>query len=186
MDKSGFSRLLPEEAGRISGSNCTGGTRLPLTRILAFNGRPTSHISSTSHISHTSHILHPATPRYRYSGAHKPRQLPPSFGERACRREQKFGKIVKTVSGPFFFFTPRLLNSIPLLPLLPFSALHPLPTVMAPRRNAQSTAAELSLVQLQKCFVNLPSSLVNLLMSIDTVSPRNPGEKHTDKTRLLT
>ncbi|EFX00003.1 peroxisome biosynthesis protein, pas1 [Grosmannia clavigera kw1407] len=39
---------------------------------------------------------------------------------------------------------------------------------MAPRKNTQSTAAELSLVQLQKCFVNLPSSLVNVLMNIDT------------------
>ncbi|OAA61713.1 ATPase, AAA-type, core [Niveomyces insectorum RCEF 264] len=37
-----------------------------------------------------------------------------------------------------------------------------------PRKNGQATAAELSLVQLQKCFVNLPSSLVNLLLSVDT------------------
>ncbi|ERS95765.1 hypothetical protein HMPREF1624_07840 [Sporothrix schenckii ATCC 58251] len=39
---------------------------------------------------------------------------------------------------------------------------------MAPRKNSQSTAAELSLVQLQKCFVNLPSSLVNILLNVDT------------------
>lgn len=41
---------------------------------------------------------------------------------------------------------------------------------MAPRKNSQSTAAELSLVQLQKCFVNLPSNLVNILLNVDTVS----------------
>lgn len=40
---------------------------------------------------------------------------------------------------------------------------------MAPRKNSQSTAAELSLVQLQKCFVNLPSTLVNILLNVDTV-----------------
>ncbi|KAL1895207.1 Peroxisome biosynthesis protein pex1 [Sporothrix stenoceras] len=39
---------------------------------------------------------------------------------------------------------------------------------MAPRKNSQSTAAELSLVQLQKCFVNLPSTLVNILLNVDT------------------
>ncbi|CAK7264883.1 Peroxisome biosynthesis protein pex1 [Sporothrix epigloea] len=39
---------------------------------------------------------------------------------------------------------------------------------MPPRRNAQATAAELSLVQLRKCFVNLPSALVNVLFNVDT------------------
>ncbi|CAK7228423.1 Peroxisome biosynthesis protein pex1 [Sporothrix eucalyptigena] len=39
---------------------------------------------------------------------------------------------------------------------------------MPPRKNSQSTAAELSLVQLQKCFVNLPSTLVNILLNVDT------------------
>ncbi|EHK40899.1 hypothetical protein TRIATDRAFT_227068 [Trichoderma atroviride IMI 206040] len=39
---------------------------------------------------------------------------------------------------------------------------------MAPRRNAQSTAAELSLVHLKNCLVNLPTSLVNLLVSVNT------------------
>lgn len=40
---------------------------------------------------------------------------------------------------------------------------------MAPRRNAQSTAAELSLVHLKNCLVNLPASLVNLLVNVNTV-----------------
>ncbi|RYP19106.1 hypothetical protein DL765_003522 [Monosporascus sp. GIB2] len=42
---------------------------------------------------------------------------------------------------------------------------------MAPtqqRRNAQSTAAEISLVHLKNCLVNLPSSLVNLLVTVNT------------------
>ncbi|KAI1759049.1 AAA-domain-containing protein [Hypoxylon sp. FL1150] len=41
---------------------------------------------------------------------------------------------------------------------------------MAPatRKNAQSTAAELSLVHLKSCLVNLPTSLVNLLVTINT------------------
>ncbi|KAI0483172.1 AAA-domain-containing protein [Xylariaceae sp. FL0804] len=39
---------------------------------------------------------------------------------------------------------------------------------MAPRKNAQSTAAEISLVHLKNCLVNLPSSLVNLLVSVNT------------------
>ncbi|KAL7818183.1 P-loop containing nucleoside triphosphate hydrolase protein [Trichoderma aethiopicum] len=39
---------------------------------------------------------------------------------------------------------------------------------MAPRRNAQSTAAELSLVHLKNCLVNLPASLVNLLVNVNT------------------
>ena len=43
---------------------------------------------------------------------------------------------------------------------------------MAPsqRQNAHSTAAEISLVHLKSCLVNLPSSLVNLLVTINTVS----------------
>lgn len=40
---------------------------------------------------------------------------------------------------------------------------------MAPRKNAQSTPAELSLVHLRNCLVNLPSSLVSLLVNINTV-----------------
>ncbi|KAK4192781.1 putative PEX1 peroxisomal biogenesis factor 1 [Podospora australis] len=39
---------------------------------------------------------------------------------------------------------------------------------MAPRKNAQSTAAEISLVHLQNCFVNLPSSLASLLANVNT------------------
>ncbi len=40
---------------------------------------------------------------------------------------------------------------------------------MAPRKNAQSTTAEISLVHLQNCFVNLPSSLASLLANVNTV-----------------
>ncbi|KAK4217047.1 P-loop containing nucleoside triphosphate hydrolase protein [Rhypophila decipiens] len=39
---------------------------------------------------------------------------------------------------------------------------------MAPRRNAQSTAAEISLVHLQNCLVNLPPSLASLLSNVNT------------------
>ncbi|GAB1310823.1 Peroxisome biosynthesis protein pex1 [Madurella fahalii] len=39
---------------------------------------------------------------------------------------------------------------------------------MAPRKNAQSTPAEISLVHLQNCFVNLPSSLASLLANVNT------------------
>ncbi|KAI8635471.1 AAA-domain-containing protein [Xylariaceae sp. FL1651] len=39
---------------------------------------------------------------------------------------------------------------------------------MAPRKNAPSTAAEISLVHLKNCLVNLPVSLVNLLVNINT------------------
>ncbi|KOS19487.1 Peroxisome biosynthesis protein PAS1 [Escovopsis weberi] len=39
---------------------------------------------------------------------------------------------------------------------------------MAPRRNAQSTSAELSLVHLKNCLVNLPVSLVSLLVNVNT------------------
>ncbi|KAK3939679.1 peroxisome biosynthesis protein PAS1 [Diplogelasinospora grovesii] len=39
---------------------------------------------------------------------------------------------------------------------------------MAPRKNAQSTAAEISLVHLQNCFVNLPSPLASLLANVNT------------------
>lgn len=39
---------------------------------------------------------------------------------------------------------------------------------MASRKNAQSTAAELSLVHLKNCLVNLPSSLVSLFVNINT------------------
>ncbi|KAK0618048.1 P-loop containing nucleoside triphosphate hydrolase protein [Bombardia bombarda] len=39
---------------------------------------------------------------------------------------------------------------------------------MAPRKNAPSTAAEVSLVHLQTCFVNLPSSLATLLANVNT------------------
>lgn len=41
---------------------------------------------------------------------------------------------------------------------------------MAPRKNAQSTSAELSLLHLKNCLVNLPSSLVSLLVNVNTVS----------------
>jgi peroxin-1 len=40
---------------------------------------------------------------------------------------------------------------------------------MAPRNNAQATAAEISLVHLQNCLVNLPPSLASLLANINTV-----------------
>ncbi|KAG5983774.1 hypothetical protein E4U55_007173 [Claviceps digitariae] len=39
---------------------------------------------------------------------------------------------------------------------------------MAPRKNASSAAAELSLVHLKNCLVNLPPSLVSLLLNLDT------------------
>ncbi|KAG5978388.1 hypothetical protein E4U56_002887 [Claviceps arundinis] len=39
---------------------------------------------------------------------------------------------------------------------------------MALRKNAQSAVAELSLVHLKNCLVNLPSSLVSLLLNLDT------------------
>ncbi|KAK0632414.1 P-loop containing nucleoside triphosphate hydrolase protein [Immersiella caudata] len=39
---------------------------------------------------------------------------------------------------------------------------------MAPRKNAHSTAAEISLVHLQNCFVNLPASLASLLATVNT------------------
>ncbi|KAI1118968.1 P-loop containing nucleoside triphosphate hydrolase protein, partial [Nemania sp. NC0429] len=39
---------------------------------------------------------------------------------------------------------------------------------MAPRKNAPSSAAEVSLVHLKNCLVNLPASLVNLLVNINT------------------
>ena len=41
---------------------------------------------------------------------------------------------------------------------------------MASRKNALSAAAEISLVHLKKCLVNLPTSLVNLLVNVNTVS----------------
>ncbi len=40
---------------------------------------------------------------------------------------------------------------------------------MVPRKNAQSTAAELALVHLKSCLVNLPPSLVSLLVNVNTV-----------------
>lgn len=42
--------------------------------------------------------------------------------------------------------------------------------VMASRRNAQSTPAEISLAHLKNCLVNLPASLVSLLVNVNTVS----------------
>ncbi|KAK1754855.1 peroxisome biosynthesis protein PAS1 [Echria macrotheca] len=39
---------------------------------------------------------------------------------------------------------------------------------MAPRRNAQSAAAEISVVHLQNCLVNLPPSLASLLATVNT------------------
>ncbi|KAK4240777.1 peroxisome biosynthesis protein PAS1 [Achaetomium macrosporum] len=39
---------------------------------------------------------------------------------------------------------------------------------MAPRSNAQSTAAEISLAHLQNCLVNLPPSLASLLANVNT------------------
>ncbi|KAJ2992689.1 hypothetical protein NUW58_g2081 [Xylaria curta] len=41
---------------------------------------------------------------------------------------------------------------------------------MAPRKNAPSAAAELSLVHLKNCLVNLPASLVNLLDNVNTLA----------------
>ena len=41
---------------------------------------------------------------------------------------------------------------------------------MAPRKNAQSVQAEVSLVHLKNCLVNLPAPLVSLLVNINTVS----------------
>ncbi|KAF9879737.1 peroxisome biosynthesis protein [Colletotrichum karsti] len=39
---------------------------------------------------------------------------------------------------------------------------------MAPKRNAQSTPAEISLAHLKNCLVNLPASLVSLLVNVNT------------------
>lgn len=39
---------------------------------------------------------------------------------------------------------------------------------MAPRKNAQSTAAEVALVHLKNCLVNLPPTLVSLLVNVNT------------------
>ncbi|KAL0938701.1 peroxisome biosynthesis protein [Colletotrichum truncatum] len=39
---------------------------------------------------------------------------------------------------------------------------------MAPKRNAQSTPAEISLAHLKNCLVNLPASLVTLLVNVNT------------------
>ncbi|KAK2612428.1 Peroxisome biosynthesis protein pex1 [Conoideocrella luteorostrata] len=39
---------------------------------------------------------------------------------------------------------------------------------MAPRKNAQSASAELALVHLKNCLVSLPSSLVTLLLNLNT------------------
>ncbi|KAI0974308.1 P-loop containing nucleoside triphosphate hydrolase protein [Xylaria arbuscula] len=39
---------------------------------------------------------------------------------------------------------------------------------MAPRKNAPSAAAEVSLAHLKNCLVNLPASLVNLLVNVNT------------------
>ncbi|KAJ8127149.1 hypothetical protein O1611_g6489 [Lasiodiplodia mahajangana] len=39
---------------------------------------------------------------------------------------------------------------------------------MAPRKNAPSAAAEVSLVHLRNCLVNLPASLFNLLLNVNT------------------
>ncbi|KAI0486480.1 AAA-domain-containing protein [Xylaria cf. heliscus] len=41
---------------------------------------------------------------------------------------------------------------------------------MAPRKNALSAAAEVSLVHLKNCLVNLPASLVNLLDNVNTLA----------------
>jgi peroxin-1 len=41
---------------------------------------------------------------------------------------------------------------------------------MAPRKSAQSSAAEIALVHLQNCLVNLPPSLASLLANVNTVS----------------
>ncbi|TGJ85895.1 hypothetical protein E0Z10_g2885 [Xylaria hypoxylon] len=46
----------------------------------------------------------------------------------------------------------------------------PFETVMAPRKNAPSAAAEVSLVHLKNCLVNLPTSLVNLLVNVNTLA----------------
>jgi hypothetical protein len=43
---------------------------------------------------------------------------------------------------------------------------------MAPdarRRNSQATSAEISLIHLKNCLVNLPSSLSSLLVNLNTV-----------------
>lgn len=40
---------------------------------------------------------------------------------------------------------------------------------MAPRNNGQSTAAELSIVHLKNSLVNLPATLVSLLVNVNTV-----------------
>ena len=41
---------------------------------------------------------------------------------------------------------------------------------MPPKKNAQSVSAEISLAHLKNCLVNLPSTLVSLLVNVNTVS----------------
>jgi hypothetical protein len=41
--------------------------------------------------------------------------------------------------------------------------------IMTPRKNAQSVNAELSIVHLKNCLVNLPPTLVSLLVNVNTV-----------------
>ncbi|CAM1506577.1 Fc.00g062180.m01.CDS01 [Cosmosporella sp. VM-42] len=55
------------------------------------------------------------------------------------------------------------------LPILVGSCAHEASIkTMAPRRNAQTVQAEVSLVHLKNCLVNLPASLVSLLVNINT------------------
>lgn len=58
---------------------------------------------------------------------------------------------------------------------------------MAPRKNAQSTAAELSLVHLKNCLVNLPPTLVSLLVNVNTVrhQPNLPPALTDNEKRSL-
>jgi peroxin-1 len=55
---------------------------------------------------------------------------------------------------------------------------------MAPKKGMPSVSAELSLIHLQKCLVNLPPSLVSLLMNLDTVSTMPSNSFRTALTLL--
>jgi len=54
-------------------------------------------------------------------------------------------------------------------------------SIMAPKKN-QATAAEISVVHLQNCLVNLPASLASLLATVNTVS--SPAARNCCRHRI--
>jgi hypothetical protein len=90
-----------------------------------------------------------------YSQAARDNHLPPHSALHPISRSCLSRKPENRAS--FFQDTCRLVTS----------QLH---CTMAPRNNAHSAPAEISLAHLKNCLVNLPSSLVNLLVNINIVS----------------